>query len=164
MPNKRNERQLIIIRHAHREKPRGGMDDNGLSAKGHLQAKQLCDFYEHSFGTVSPFLLSSPKKRCLETVRAIADLTGAPLQIDPRLDEGGDMEHKLRAFRAWWISEKAPDHVVACSHGDWIPEFLQLTTGNFIDLEKAGWVELNYDAQSATIQLHKVFQTVPETT
>src|SRR4051812_17636433 len=125
---------LIIVRHAHRDKAEGREQDNGLSAKGLKQAARVLERFQAELGAgAKPRLLSSPKKRCVETVQPIASATGVKLQLSPLLDEGADLETRARRFFAEWKKD-APALTVICSHGDWIPYFLEFATGVPTDL------------------------------
>ena len=66
-------KSLIILRHAHRNKPFGGLLDNGLSRKGKKQAAQAGKHFLEEYGRVKALVLSSPKRRCIETVEPIAE-------------------------------------------------------------------------------------------
>lgn len=136
---------LVIIRHAHRDKPEGHAADNGVSEKGRKQAARVAGFFERRFEGAVPLLLSSPKRRCIETLEPIAEATSAPIQVDPALDEDGDLEGKISDFLSRWRKTGEPLTVIS-SHGDWIPVFFQEVLGHSIDLDKGGWAEIEWDA------------------
>lgn len=64
----------ILIRHAHRDTA-DRAQDNGLSKKGREQAKRLRKYFEERFpeGEGDLVLVTSPKKRCVETIEPIAE-------------------------------------------------------------------------------------------
>src|SRR4051812_26203108 len=98
---------LVIVRHAHRDKIMGGIFDNGLSTQGKAQARRFAKEFAKEFGkNAKPMILSSPKKRCLETVHPLSKQSGADLKTMPLLDEGS-VEEKAEKFLAWW-RKKAP--------------------------------------------------------
>lgn len=139
---------LIIIRHAHRDKAAGREADNGLSKKGIDQTRALTKFFERRYSGTKPLVLTSPKLRCVETVLPIADICGVKLfAVDWLLEQGegeSRKEMKKRAQQAlrFWKRE-APALTILCSHGDWIPEFLDAALGAPLELKKAGWAEFS---------------------
>ena len=141
---------LILVRHAHRNKTGGPSADNGLSTKGKRQARRLAAYFRRRFGKKKKaIVLSSPKLRCLETVIPLARAAKTPVEVEPRLNEMGgngkessrQFGERITEFARWW-REEAPPFVVACSHGDWIPEALAELTGASLDLKKGGWAEV----------------------
>jgi hypothetical protein len=87
---------------------------------------------------------------------ALIDLTrlariSLPLSVEeePLLLEGGDgtppgLDQKIDLFFADWVHRKDP-LTVACSHGDWIPEFLARYATIQTDVKKGAWAELDWD-------------------
>ncbi|MGE4232867.1 MAG: phosphoglycerate mutase family protein [Bacteriovoracia bacterium] len=130
-------KQLILLRHGHRQKI---SFDNGLSEKGQKQAKAISKFFSHRFSE-KPMLVSSPKKRCLETLDPLSKEYKREIEILAFLDEGGALEDKAIGFRKW-IETEAPDLVVACSHGDVLPTIIQNLTGARVDLKKGSWTHI----------------------
>jgi broad specificity phosphatase PhoE len=134
---------LIVVRHAHRDKAEGKDKDNGLSEKGRRQAARIAARFGCEFVDERALVISSPKKRCRETVEGL----GVKVQSFELLDEEGPDEtwekfnQRIEQFMTWWVRE-APPLVVACSHGDWIPAFLRSATKADIELSKGGWAEL----------------------
>ena len=87
--------------------------------------------------------MSSPKKRCIETVEGIAKFLGGEVVISELLNEQGGagresdakFHARLEEFATWW-NEKAPTvNSSVGSHGDWLPQALMMLT------ERAGRVE-----------------------
>lgn len=136
---------LVMIRHAHRSKKLGRDLDNGLSDKGIKQAERLGSFYASRFGEVRALLLSSPKRRCIETLEPIARETSSKIREWKCLDEEGDIPHKIETFLTDWEKHHDP-LTLLCSHGDWIPEFFQRELKIAVDLEKGAWAELEKSA------------------
>jgi 8-oxo-(d)GTP phosphatase len=145
------KKTLVLIRHAHRDTSEAAAD-NGLSPKGRAQAEALPALYKKRLKEEAALLLSSPKRRCLETLAPLAESLGAKVRKDPRLLEGdgGDLE----GFLSWW-KEEAPARVVACSHGDWIPYFLHLAAGALMPVRKGSWTELSLEGGSVKIAFHQ---------
>jgi 8-oxo-(d)GTP phosphatase len=132
---------LILVRHAHRDKLEGKEQDNGLSQKGQAQALAIERLYRKLYPATEPLLASSPKQRCVETLMPLAEKLDLDLEIMKLLSEGDSLKKKTQKFFEWWQQE-APAIVVACSHGDWIPEFLDLATGARITCAKGSWCEM----------------------
>lgn len=140
-------KRLILVRHAHRDKPFGQVFDNGLSPFGDKQAVELVDKLKVE---AAPFqkhlehipLFSSPKKRCIETLRPLAENLKTTLSVRDELDEGDHIRKRAKQFLSLIDALKAPV-VIACSHGDWIPEFVSLFCDSAaIHVEKAGYAVL----------------------
>lgn len=147
----RKQKTLVIIRHAHRDTSNRSLD-NGLSEKGRRQRARLTDYFTERFsGHVgdggSILVLSSPKQRCRQTVDRIAEAAGTQVRPDARLDECGPMEGphafrtRIEGFLQWW-SESGPDLTVVCSHGDWIPQALEMAVGARAESRKGSWAEV----------------------
>ncbi|MBI3534635.1 MAG: histidine phosphatase family protein [Deltaproteobacteria bacterium] len=150
------QKVLILVRHAHRDTSLGREKDNGLSKKGGKQAKLLQKYLkEINFYDNKPVLISSPSKRCVETLEPLARSLKTKIQPNLYLSEGGNLEEKANLFIQWWLEHAMP-FTILCSHGDWIPVFLKITTGATIELEKAGIVELHLIGRS--VQLVWVLQ------
>ncbi|MGQ0644953.1 MAG: histidine phosphatase family protein [Elusimicrobiota bacterium] len=160
--NTEDTKTLILLRHAHRDVA-DRRRDNGLSRRGRRQARRILRFYKARFGRAGALILSSPKKRCRQTVEPLARLAGSAVKNDPRLLERRALE-SARTFRAraagfmrWWIAE-APALTVACSHGDWIPAAAR-AAGAPVELKKGGWLELTEEA--GQVRLVWVLQVLP---
>ena len=144
-------RTLILIRHAHRETSNRALD-NGLSDKGVRQARWIREFASRRFSKVEwrkngGLLLTSPKRRCLETLEPFAKWAEA--KIDARLDleeqRHGEtqvrLQQRIETFLTGW-REQTNLLTVACTHGDWLPLALQSLLGEGFDVKKGGWVEI----------------------
>lgn len=141
--NEGRVRHLILIRHAHRDEGDPRLD-NGLSAIGQRQVKTLCQTFENqwlSHGLENFYFLSSPRKRCIETLEPIAQLVGKSVQVDPLLVEleAGEFGDQLVARIDQFMDKVASSKTsyVCCSHGDWIPEFVQMVRGVALPLRKS---------------------------
>lgn len=148
-------KRLIIIRHAHRDTATPSLD-NGLSKKGKKQARRLLNFYGRVLPDARPLILTSPMKRCVETVEQLAAASGTRAVMDKRLldlsgKEGRQTRPKrLVDFLSWW-KEQAPALTIACSHGGWIDLFLKVTTGANSNLKKGGWAEISWQGKQAEL-------------
>ncbi len=146
---------IIIIRHAHRSKKVGPDEDNGLSKKGFVQAKQIQNHFNRVFGKEVPVIISSPKRRCIETVERIAIERGSEVICSSQLDEGGDLKKKTNLFIKQLSNMKAP-LVVACSHGDIIPILIKGLIGVELILDKGAWAQFEYEEDD--FNLRWIFQ------
>lgn len=154
------DKLLILVRHAHRNKPMGRTADNGLSSKGKLQTKALTDQLGKILSDRHPLILSSPKRRCVETVEPIADKFELRIEALEYLDEQGAFakSEKPREFRArveavldWW-REEAPDTVLFSTHGDWVPVAMQSLVGTGFELKKGGFAIFSFDGETAKLE------------
>ena len=148
---------LVLIRHAHRNLDEPSKD-NGLSDKGLEQVKKLAKFAKNRLEGTSPVFMTSPKKRCIETISPVAKEMGSKslVDIDLRLDEHGSTENsalylaRIEEFLDVWKYEGA-DVTVLCSHGDWIPLAIQKLTGVKTELKKGAWAEIEYANGECTL-------------
>ena len=158
-------KRLIVIRHAHRNKPDGGAADNGLSKKGKRQALWAAEHFRKVRVVGPTWVASSPKVRCVETVEEIAGIAKCRLKILKELDEQGPQEsnkhflERIKKFAAGW-KESGPAYGVICSHGDWIPAFLEVIAHARVDLKKGGWLELEWEPGEETARLLWILQTL----
>jgi broad specificity phosphatase PhoE len=143
-------RLLVIIRHAHRDTTDRSRD-NGLSDKGKKQALILLEYFERrakddDFLQNAQFL-SSPKKRCIETLKPIADRLKVPIGTnadleEQRKDERFDLvDRRARKFLSWWTNE-GPEVLFISSHGDILPLLAFHMLGTSIDVKKGSWLEV----------------------
>jgi broad specificity phosphatase PhoE len=147
--------RLILVRHAHRDTS-SREADNGLSEKGREQAKELVSVFKKRIGKdflkdAKIVLLSSPKKRCIETLTPFSKKIEVGVTIDPNLDEQkpeetlGQFEKRIVSFLKF-VQSNSSDHknlyVFVCSHGDWLPIALQKLVGVVIDMKKGGVAEV----------------------
>jgi len=152
---------LVLIRHGHRDTSRRELD-NGLSDKGKDQARWLKRFFSDRFGELtSPegiWLVSSPKKRCQETLQPIAKALGRDLDIHPELDEQNprepfmQLQGRVQDFIKEWRASQAQVTLVA-SHGDWLPIAAETLLGQSFDFKKGCWFEVQLEPLDGTIRL-----------
>ncbi len=152
MQNPTGKKTLILVRHAHRDTDQGRERDNGLSAKGREQAVLIQSLFKKERPGQTARLVSSPKARCRETLAPLADALRVAVEIDGHLLEGGEpapgvpfaLDQRIDQFFADWVHR--PDALtVACSHGDWIPEFLARYATVQTELKKGAWAEMIWD-------------------
>lgn len=151
---------LVLIRHAHRDTSDRNQD-NGLSGKGKDQAKFLKKFFSSRFNAEETkggvWLVSSPKKRCIETLEPIARHVNAEIDVHPELDEQGTgetmqaVEKRMRAFFHEW-SRSSVQTTLICSHGDWLPMATQLLLGFPHEFKKGSWFELEALSHTAYLK------------
>jgi phosphohistidine phosphatase SixA len=102
---------VLLLRHmsaGHRER----WDDDDklrpLDKRGRKQARALTElFVPRSIGRI----VSSPYRRCVESVEALADARGLPIELDERLAEGVPTHLTLGLLAEL-------DDGLACTHGD----------------------------------------------
>ncbi len=139
------EKNLILVRHAHRDTSEGRERDNGLSERGKDQAKAIARYFKERYGKEEALLLSSPKVRCIETLLPLADKLGVEVKVVDLLGEQVEsqeaLERRIEKFFRWW-KQRGPALVVACSHGDWIPAFSRKVLGISLDVKKGAWLEI----------------------
>lgn len=149
-----------MVRHAHRDTS-DRLQDNGLSAKGVDQARALRKFFAARFGqeelSEGLWLVSSPKKRCLETLEPIAKLIGSSLDIHPDLVEQKSSETsqvlalRVQRFLDEWAKNKAKVCIL-CSHGDWLPIAISQILGFHHEMKKGSWFELEWVGHRAQLK------------
>ncbi|MBI3554913.1 MAG: histidine phosphatase family protein [Deltaproteobacteria bacterium] len=135
---------LILVRHGHRSKALGHEVDNGVSSKGSKQAARIERRFRKLYPDEEALVVSSPKRRCIETVAPLVHDDESKIQIMASLDEDGNVEQKAKDFIRWWRDE-GPMLTVACSHGDWLPVAVKLLTGAKAELKKGAWAEIEED-------------------
>jgi 8-oxo-dGTP diphosphatase len=111
--------KLYVVRHADAG-PRGGRheadDQRRLSSRGQRQAEGLRDQLADA-GIAR--LLSSPFRRCVETLVPLGERLGIEVEVDDRLAEGRGAAGPLAV-----AAEVRGTRAVVCSHGDVIPDLL----------------------------------------
>lgn len=112
--------RLYLIRHAHAgNRLVGGRDlYRPLSEQGRKQALAIADLLA---GAGVERVLASPASRCVQTVEPLAARLGLDVIEQPDLWEGSPTAHVLA------LLDQHRNHaaVVACSHGDVIPETIE---------------------------------------
>lgn len=138
---------LLVIRHAHRDVSDRSLD-NGLSNKGKEQAVKIKKYIADQFMVSRFSIFSSPKLRCIETVEALGEVEAID-ELNEMLpgETTKDFEKRVHDFGRWWLDE-GPEGLIICSHGDWIPVFLKLMTGEDAALKKGGLAEIRSDGEN----------------
>ena len=121
---------VYLVRHAHAGKKTHwpGPDlARPLSAQGHKEALGLSDqLGAYPLGRI----LSSPARRCLQTVQPLAERLGRPVEPEDLLGVDGTGAGVLEL-----LAGRGLDEVVLCTHGELIGEVLD-------ELQRAG-IELS---------------------
>lgn len=111
---------LYLVRHAKagsRSEFDGDDVDRPLTNAGRRQAAELAT----RLAAVSPtVLVSSPYRRCVETLEPLAVMLAAEVSVDERLGEFVD-GHEPDDGELLEFLASLPDRSVLCSHGDVIP-------------------------------------------
>lgn len=109
---------VFLVRHGNAgSRARWLADDRTrpLTSQGRYQA---ADLVEVLGGLGVARIISSPFRRCIETVAPLGAALGLPTEIDDALAEGpGGPAMKL-------VRSLCGEHAVVCSHGDIIPSVL----------------------------------------
>ena len=127
------KRIALVVRHAKAgDRLAGGVDrDRGLSSPGRAQAERLPA--QLAAFPVSA-VLSSPFRRCVETVRPLASAQGLEVQPAPELAEGSRLPAVLALL---WSLEGC---TVLCSHGDVIGDLVgELVELGLVPAAEARW-------------------------
>ena len=104
---------LLLVRHADAgDRAAWTGDDTArpLSATGRSQSQALVD---HLAAEPVASILSSPARRCIDTVEPIAQARGLHVEVDDALAEGTPLDVADRLLRRLRSSD-----VLLCSHGD----------------------------------------------
>lgn len=107
---------LYLVRHAQageRAKWDGKDLDRPLSRRGVRQAAAIADRIADG-GIVR--LVSSPYRRCVQTLEPLGARLDLPVETDARLSEGASLNDTLA------LIEELGDGAALCSHGDVIPD------------------------------------------
>ena len=123
---------LYFIRHAHAGDRLAEHHDRyrQLSARGHNRAQELASFLADANITR---VISSPATRCVQTVEPIAKAFGLGVEEDERL-----WEDSLRADALDVLTSVGNEGVAICSHGNIIPEVLELLSEQGTKLKGRG--------------------------
>lgn len=125
---------VYLVRHAKAGERRvwdGADHERPLSKKGWKQANLLAERLARKGATS---LHSSPYARCVQTLEPLADLLGADITIDVRLEEEQPFEPVLD------LLSEVDSGGVLCSHGDVIPATLQALVRRGMEVQSdADW-------------------------
>lgn len=145
---------LVLVRHGlagNRQDWKGDDDDRPLDRHGREQSEVLA-------GVLGAFclteLVSSPSRRCAQTLEPYAGRAGLPIRLDPVLSENGyDARASLRLAKEAMALNRP---VALCSHGKVLPELItglderaggtRLAKGAFMVLHHAGGDVVAVDA------------------
>lgn len=147
---------LILCRHGDREVVSAGVD-SGISESGRIQAQALATTFAKKFSGQTPLVLSSPRLRCQQTLKPLATLTHSPVKIDPLLSErnSAETQHvfimRVASFLDQ-IRESQEPLIISCSHGDWIPTAVDLWTGQWVDVLRGSWIELEVSEDNVKLK------------
>jgi 8-oxo-dGTP diphosphatase len=116
---------VYLVRHAVAVGRSDWDDDDGLrplTKKGHRQARGLVDLLAHA--NVRR-VLSSPARRCRDTVAPVAAKAALPVEDAAELAEGSDPDDAVESIRRL-ATDVGPDgDVVLCTHGDIVPDVVR---------------------------------------
>jgi 8-oxo-dGTP diphosphatase len=121
---------VYLVRHAHAGSRAAWHDDDDLrplSAKGTRQAAALLDRVDgtaHRSETTVQRVLSSPSRRCVETVEPLAERFGCEVTVKKEFAEGADPDDAVAL-----VLEMASSSPVVCTHGDLIPKMIRRLVG-----------------------------------
>lgn len=110
--------KLFVVRHVKagdRGRWKGPDDQRPASDAGKRQAGAIAG---RLAGERVSALVSSPSRRCVETLLPLGERLGLKVDEDDRLAEGSSIELSLA------VARDAPDRAVVCSHGDVIPDLI----------------------------------------
>jgi 8-oxo-dGTP diphosphatase len=110
--------EVFVVRHAKagsRGKWQGPDEDRPLTKSGQRQAAAIGGLLDRVGATR---VLSSPYRRCIETVEPLARGLGLDVEPDHRLEEGADWTPVLD------LAVGATGPLVLCSHGDVIGDLM----------------------------------------
>lgn len=145
------KQKIFLVRHAHRDTSQGRERDNSLSEKGLRQANGLCSELFEILAEKNTALISSPAKRCVETLLPLSRKLRARLKLSPLLGEQEPEENEgdlIKRIGAFWQVFKHPKKncLVICTHGDWIEEFLSEAARSKLSLQKGEFAVLERSA------------------
>jgi 8-oxo-dGTP diphosphatase len=132
---------LYVVRHAKagsRNKFDGDDIDRPLTNSGREQATAL----SARLAAVSPsVIVSSPYRRCVETVEPLAVAVDVVVRLDERLAEFGS-EHVRADASLFDLLHSLPDRTIVCSHGDVIPAIIESLAGDGMRISgEAQWAK-----------------------
>ncbi len=154
------KKTLILLRHGSKNID-DRLVDSGLNHHGRIQSKTVVSFYLERFSQKHPDLVSSERLRCQETLVPMSERLGVDVQIDPHLTEQKtneshqDFVQRMLRFKKGFEDSENPV-TVACTHGDWIPLFTDLTIKKMIHPGYVGWIELVYEDEKYELQHFEV--------
>lgn len=119
---------VYLVRHAKagsRDDFDGDDRERPLTNSGRQQAAALAT----RLAALSPsIIMSSPYRRCVETVEPLAVAIGSEVRLDEALGEFFTERSQPEASLITLL-QSLPDRAVVCSHGDVIPAIINLLKG-----------------------------------
>ncbi len=114
---------VYLIRHAHAGSRTADTRDKyrQLSDKGRDRALRIVDLLD---GVPVTRIVSSSATRCVQTVEPIASARGLEVEEDDTLWEGSLLGDVLDLLLGYVEGADDGAHLIACSHGDIIPELV----------------------------------------
>jgi 8-oxo-dGTP diphosphatase len=110
---------LYLIRHTtagERSRWKGRDEDRSLTKKGWREADAIAGYLA---GAGIERIVSSPFERCVQSVKPLAKLIKAPVEISPLLGEEPDIDAAYAL-----VDGLVGTNAVVCSHGDVIPALI----------------------------------------
>jgi 8-oxo-dGTP diphosphatase len=144
--------RLRLFRHGQagdRDRWAGEDLDRPLTEKGRGQAAAIAKSLDRA---EIDRIVSSPYRRCLESVEPLAALIGADIEVDDRLAETRSLEPALDL-----VGSLVGYNAVLCSHGDIIPTVLKrlrkqgLSLGSGLYCSKGSIWEVDVDGGKYTV-------------
>lgn len=118
---------LILVRHA-QAGSRSDFDGDDLlrplSGRGRHQAADIAGTILDVTGSRVASIVTSPYRRCIETVAPLGAALGVDIVVDPMLAEGPTDTARAEVRRI--VGRVRNEHVVWCSHGDILPAVLEM--------------------------------------
>ena len=111
---------IYLVRHASagsRDESDPADHDRGLDEAGVDQARRLTEWLRHE--PVSR-IVSSPYRRCVETVEPLSEALSLPIETSDAFAETAAIEQSWQA-----LASLADATAVVCSHGDVIPDLIR---------------------------------------
>ena len=143
--SERSAQQLMLVRHADagsRASFDGPDEERPLTKRGRAQASALAELLgARKIGAI----VSSPARRCVETVTPLAQRFGLEIEVDDALREEGSASGAIDALVA--RGTVAPGIVVGSTHGPIFEDLLESIGGRFTlagprQIAKGGRIEL----------------------
>lgn len=129
---------IVLVRHADAVARAHWTEEDAarpLTGKGERQATALADALAYP---PPARLLTSPSRRCCDTLRPLAERTGLALETEPRLAEGSEPAAALARLLEAVAAGGGP--VVACSHGDVVDGLVRRLVAEGADLRGLGGI------------------------
>ena len=150
-PLRKRTRTLLVLRHAaamSRSSWNGPDPDRPLTERGSLQAHELVPVLA-AYGIER--IVSSPSRRCAETVTPYADATGTDIDWQEALSEEGTSREAVEAIVA--AAYDAPErHVALCTHRPVLPRVLRAVGEPYEPLEAAGMLVVHHRTNSRGVR------------